>query len=84
MISVLGAFARGVGMTPKLFCRVWRFQRVLRAVHHRDAVDWTEVALACGYFDQPHLIHDFREFSGLSPTEYLAARTEHLNHVPMV
>lgn len=80
--TFINTFAREVGLTPKLYCRVRRFQRVLRMVHGKDDVDWSEVAAACGYFDQPHLIRDFRAFSGLSPSAYLEARTEHLNHVP--
>lgn len=81
--TFINTFAREVGMTPKLFCRVRRFNRTIRMVHRRDEVDWSDVALACGYFDQPHLIRDFRAFSGLSPSEYLAMKTEHLNHVPV-
>jgi AraC-like DNA-binding protein len=77
-------FTTQVGLTPKLFCRVRRFQRVLRRIRgHRD-FDWIDVALACGYFDQSHLIHDFQAFSGMTPTAYMTARTEHLNHVPIV
>ena len=81
--TFIQSFAREVGMTPKLFCRVTRFQRALRMVHRRAEVDWAEVALACGYFDQPHFNRDFREFSGLTPSQYLELRTEHLNHVPV-
>jgi AraC-like DNA-binding protein len=44
-------------------------------------VDWVDISLSCGYFDQSHFNHDFREFSGLSPTQYLELRTEHLSHV---
>jgi hypothetical protein len=69
-------------MTPKRFCRVRRFQAVLRRIP-ACAIDWAEIALAGGYFDQPHLIHDFRAISGLSPVEYAALRTPHLNHVPI-
>jgi AraC-like DNA-binding protein len=76
-------FSRQVGLSPKAFCRVRRFQRVLQFVQRSRHVDWVEVALDCGYYDQPHFIHDFRAFSGLTPAQYVARATEHLNHVPM-
>lgn len=76
-------FQQEVGLTPKLFCRVLRFQEVLRRIEHAGQVAWADVALACGYFDQAHFIHDFRAFSGLNPTTYLARRSEHFNHVPL-
>ncbi len=76
-------FTREVGLTPKLFCRVRRFQRVLRLLARGREFDWARVALECGYFDQAHFNHDFRAFSGINPTTYLAQRTEHLNHVPL-
>jgi methylphosphotriester-DNA--protein-cysteine methyltransferase len=76
-------FSNEVGLTPKLFCRVRRFQQVLRSVERAQHVEWADVALSCGYFDQAHFIHDFHSFSGLNPTTYLAQRTEHLNHVPL-
>ncbi|HEU5238491.1 MAG TPA: helix-turn-helix domain-containing protein [Pyrinomonadaceae bacterium] len=74
-------FRDEVGLTPKLFCRVQRFQQVIRKVAQHMSVDWADVALSCGYFDQSHFNHDFREFSGLNPTEYLELRTGHLSHV---
>jgi AraC-like DNA-binding protein len=73
-----------VGLTPKLYARVARFQRVLRRVHPSPDIDWSDVAAECGYFDQSHLIHDFRSLAGISPTEYATYKTEHLNHVPVV
>ena len=76
-------FSAEVGLTPKLFCRVRRFQQALRSVQRAQHVEWAEVALSCGYFDQAHFIHDFQSFAGLNPTTYLAQRTEHLNHVPL-
>ena len=76
-------FQNEVGVTPKLYRRVQRFQQVLNLVHHSEHVDWSHVALDCGYYDQAHFIHDFREFSGLNPTVYLRMRSEHLNHVPL-
>ena len=72
-----------IGLTPKAFCRVRRFQRVLQRVHRKQAVDWVQVALEGGYYDQAHFIHDFQGFSGLTPAAYLALATEHLNHVPI-
>ncbi len=74
-------FKGEVGVTPKRYCRLLRFQRVVTRAHERGRTDWTELALACGYFDQAHLIHDFREFSGLTPTAYEASRTAFQNHV---
>jgi len=76
-------FHEQIGLTPKAFCRVRRFQRILETVHGARKVDWADVALECGYYDQAHFIHDFREFSGLTPTQYLARATQHLNHVPV-
>jgi len=77
-------FSDDIGLTPKLFCRVQRFQRVLRNVHGTQDVDWVDVALANGYFDQAHFNHDFRTFSGINPGTYLKHRTSHLNHVPLL
>jgi AraC-like DNA-binding protein len=71
-------------MTPKLYCRIQRFQHVLRLIHRRQVIDWANVALSCGYYGQSHFVRDFRAFAGLSPTAYLQARTDHLNHVPLV
>ena len=74
-------FRNEVGMTPKLFCRVQRFHHIIQRVQHQEKVDWVDLAFSCGYTDQSHFIHEFREFSGLRPSEYLGLRTEHLGHV---
>ena len=75
-----------VGLTPKLYGRVRRFQRARELVRQAAEPDWAAVAVACGFFDQSHLIRDFGEFSGLSPVAYLNQRSKHvlLNHVPWV
>lgn len=77
------SFSEEVGLTPKLFCRVRRFQEALRLCAGEERIRFGELALACGYFDQAHFIRDFRAFSGLSPTAYLKHRGEHRNHVPL-
>jgi AraC-like DNA-binding protein len=74
-------FGDHVGMTPKLYCRVRRFQTVLRLIGGQATVDWAQVALACGYFDQAHFNRDFRAFAGVTPTTYLLEQSEHPNHV---
>ena len=74
-------FGEQVGMTPKLYCRLIRFRQVVRQIAAGGRVDWAAVALAGGYFDQAHLAHEFRHFSGLSPCRYLAAERPFSNHV---
>ena len=74
-------FKDEVGLTPKLLCRIHRFQQVIRGIEKKTDVDWLDIALSRGYFDQAHFIHDFQEFSGLTPRDYLGLRTEYLSHV---
>jgi AraC-like DNA-binding protein len=79
-------FTAEVGLTPKLYGRVRRFQRARELVRHAAGPDWAALAVACGFFDQSHLIRDFEEFTGLSPVSYVNQMTKHvlLNHVPWV
>jgi AraC-like DNA-binding protein len=74
-------FKAQVGVSPKRYCRIRRFQRALARAHRGQPVDWSQVALDCGYYDQAHFIHEFRWFSGLTPTAYQAFRTAFQNHV---
>jgi AraC-like DNA-binding protein len=74
-------FRNEVGMTPKLFCRVQRFRDIVETIQPMENVDWVDLALSFGYTDQSHFIHEFREFSGLRPSQYLDLRTEHVGHV---
>ncbi len=83
-------FAAQVGLTPKVFCRILRFQRVRTLADQIETPDWAQIASTCGYFDQSHLINDFQEFSGFCPTEYLRRLRKHQqdgrlksNHVPL-
>jgi AraC-like DNA-binding protein len=77
-------FVAQIGLPPKAFYRVRRFQRILEMVHASRDVEWVQVALDSGYYDQAHFNHDFREFSGLTPSQYVARATQHLNHVPVL
>ena len=72
-----------VGMTPKVFCRVRRFQRALEEIQRRRNLKWAELAPDCGYYDQAHFICDFKEFCGLTPADYLNQASEYPNFVPV-
>jgi len=64
-------FEAAVGLAPKRFARLLRFQRVLADGREQDAVAWAEAALAGGYCDQAHFNRDFRAFTGRRPRELL-------------
>lgn len=74
-------FGEQVGTTPKLFCRLQRFLHIVELAKDAEEIDWADVALAGGYFDQAHMAHEFQEFSGLSPGRYLSAAHPHRYHV---
>ncbi|MBF2016648.1 MAG: AraC family transcriptional regulator [Rivularia sp. T60_A2020_040] len=74
-------FCDCVGLTPKLFCRIQRLRRILFLSAGKTYVNWNDIALTCGYFDQAHFIHDFRSFAGYTPTDYLKQRGLHPCHI---
>ncbi len=69
-------FRSQVGLAPKLFSRLLRFQRARKLAKHAPRLDWADLALTCGYFDQAHLIHEFREFAGVTPADCLRLDSE--------
>jgi len=79
-------FSAEVGLTPKVYCRVQRFQHARALAQLSKTPDWANVAVASGYYDQSHLIRDFQEFSGVSPTEHSRRQADDLlaNHIAMV
>lgn len=76
-------FREQVGMSPKRYARLQRFRRVVAQAHRSGRVDWAGVAADCGFHDQPHLVHEFRAFAGLTPGEYIDRQGPHRNHVPL-
>ena len=71
-----------VGLSPKVWCRVQRFQMAVQRLHAGGDVRWAELALDCGFYDQAHFANEFRAFSGIDPTTYSVARgTPWANHV---
>jgi AraC-like DNA-binding protein len=74
-------FREEVGLTPKVWCRIQRFQHALRQLHAGVDISWAELALDCGYYDQSHFANEFRAFSGVDATTYSARRTQWVNHI---
>jgi AraC-like DNA-binding protein len=77
-------FEDAVGLTPKRYARVLRFRRALERIARDGAPCLAELALEAGYVDQAHFNRDFREMTGISPTQYLAAAPLQPHHVPIV
>lgn len=73
-------FREQIGLTPKLYCRIQRFQNALKQIAAGASVDWAQLALEAGYCDQAHLVHEFRDFSGLSPSAFLASCARPASH----
>jgi AraC-like DNA-binding protein len=67
------AFRDRVGVSPKRFARIVRFDRALRAIAERRGTSLGEIALAAGYYDQAHFTNEFREHAGLTPRAYVCA-----------
>lgn len=77
-------FNHQVGLTPKRYARIMRFQQTLQKICSSPLEpDWSQIALECGYFDQAHFIKDFRSFSGINPVTYHKKCKLNLNHVPL-
>jgi AraC-like DNA-binding protein len=69
--TVKHKFDNAVGLSPKQFGKLRRFQNVLRSLTVSESVHWSELASRCGYYDQAHLIREFNAFTGFSPEKFL-------------
>jgi len=76
-------FRRAVGLTPKVYCRVLRFQKVLSHVTTNRLASFADLALAAGYSDQSHFNREFREFTGVTPGEYRRILPSLTHHLPL-
>ena len=66
-------FESHVGLGPKAYARMFRFRRVVDLVQSGGVVDWSQAAMSCGYYDQSHFNREFREFAGMTPSEFARA-----------
>lgn len=76
-------FNKQVGLTPKALVRIFRFQQVIQLLEKNEPIDWQQIALDCGYYDQAHFAKDFYDFSGIRPSTYPAQKGEYMNFVPV-
>jgi len=76
-------FEAAVGLTPKRYTRVLRFNTVLPTIVRCGPRDWAAVAADAGYFDQSHLIHEFKRLAGVTPVAYAPLSADQLTHVPL-
>ena len=76
-------FRQLVGVPPKQYLKIMRFQKAIGSIENNGAVRWSNIALGSGYYDQSHFIHDFKLFSGFTPSDYMNRKTAMLNYVPV-
>jgi AraC-like DNA-binding protein len=65
-------FRDSVGLTPKMLSRISRVQRAMRAATSQPSRPWSAIAADTGYFDQSHLVRDFRQIVGCTPSAFAA------------
>ena len=84
ILSTLNAAARTfernffkiVGLNPKEYAKIIRFNRIFELVKKNPQLDWQDIILLCGYYDQAHLIRDFRRFANISPKHFYDKKYE--------
>jgi AraC-like DNA-binding protein len=68
---LINQFKKYIGLTPKTYQRILRFNEILQKIHNKQQITWTEIAYQCGYSDQSHFIKEFHRFSGFKPEEFI-------------
>jgi len=74
-------FIEQVGISPKFYFRLLRFNNAVNTKIKKPASSWTSIAHECGYYDQMHMIRDFKQFADLNPNK-LFSNPEELTHPP--
>lgn len=81
LISLFGKYA---GINPKQYVSVLKFQQAVQLLENNpDQINWTSLALDCGYYDQAHFINEFKRFSGFNPSAYMELRGDYINYIPV-
>jgi len=79
--QMIARFDCRVGLTPKFTSRILRFRNSLASAHGVSEPDWSDLAAKYGYYDQAHLIHEFQEFAGMTPSQYHTNRTLYPHYI---
>ncbi len=80
---VVRTFEQAAGLTPKTYCRLRRFGRVLERFQATPENPWADIAAAEGYADQAHLSREFRAFAGVTPGQYRRVSPSAPRHIPI-
>ena len=70
--NLISQFKKFCGYTPKILQRISRFNEILQKIHHKQKINWSQIAYEFGYSDQSHFIKEFKEFSGFNPQEFIS------------
>jgi AraC-like DNA-binding protein len=73
-------FCDAAGLPPKQFARITRFQALVHALLSTDVSRWVSVAPAVGFYDQAHMINEFRAFAGSPPTLFFRPHDSNIDH----
>ncbi len=76
-------FRKQVGVTPKSYLRIMRFQKAVQSIAAATAIDWGHISQECGFYDQAHFINDFKHFSGFTPDQYGKIHINYQNYIPV-
>ncbi|MBK9108806.1 MAG: helix-turn-helix transcriptional regulator [Saprospiraceae bacterium] len=74
-------FMEHVGMSPKQYMKIIRFQKAIHFAEEDPLKTWSEIAMQCGYYDLAHFHHEFKLFSGFSPKQYRKLHSDFTNYV---
>lgn len=69
--TLIDQFKKYVGLTPKHYQRILRFNDILQRIQQQQDISWSEVASQCGFSDQSHFIKEFKHFSGFNPQKFI-------------
>ncbi len=75
--QAIQVFKEHVGLNPKSFQRIVRFNEILPLIMKKQSIAWSDICANCYYYDQSHFIREFKAFCGYSPKEFLLHQGDH-------